>query len=277
MHPADTPPHTGITAHYSRNGDLSLALARLLEDRRLLPTSETLRAFDQFHTRGHRATSELGELTELQSGQHLLDIGCGIGGPARQAAHDHGVRVVGIDLTKTYCRAARTITGWIEPALSVQFVCGDATRLPFPDAVFDVVWLQHTSMNIADKPSLYHELFRVLRPGGTLGLHEIVAGERQNVIYPTPWAEHAEQSHLISPATLKELITREGFREERWLDKTDDTLRAQHHLQTQARQGQEVGAAAILGPSFAEMARNLNENLDSARLAVIMAVFRRPA
>lgn len=277
MHPADTPHRSGITAHYARNGDLSLALARLLEDRQLQPTSETLRAFDQFHTRGHRATRELGDLTELQRGQHLLDIGCGIGGPARQAAHDHGVRVVGIDLTETYCRAARTITDWMEPTLSARFVCGDATRLPFPDAAFDVAWLQHTSMNIVDKPSLYRELFRVLRPGGTFGVHEIAAGEQQDVIYPTPWAEHAEQSHLIPPATLRELISCEGFREERWLDRTADTLSAQHRLQTQARQGQAVGAAAILGPAFAEMARNLNDNLASARLAVIMAVFRRPA
>ncbi|MFD1379485.1 class I SAM-dependent methyltransferase [Fodinicurvata halophila] len=186
MHPAESTRNSGITAHYSRNGDLSPALARLLEDRKLPVTSETLRAFDQFHTRGHRATSELADLTNLHSGQTLLDIGCGIGGPVRQAAHDHNVRAVGLDLTEAYCRAARRITDWLEPPVSARFLCGDATRQPFSDAAFDVIWLQHTGMNIADKPALYREIFRVLRSGGALGIHEITAGERQDVIYPTP-------------------------------------------------------------------------------------------
>src|SRR6202008_4173459 len=90
-----------VTAHYSR-GDLAETILRALADAgkdldRLTP--EDLAPFDQFHGRGLAATLELARLAQASAADRVLDVGCGIGGPARVLAHRFGARVSGIDLT----------------------------------------------------------------------------------------------------------------------------------------------------------------------------------
>ena len=118
----------------------------------------------------------------------MLDVGGGLGAPARLLAHEHGCRVTVLDLTEAYCRAGERLTAWTGLGDRVRFRHGDALALPFEDGSFDVAWLQHSSMNVADKGRLYAELRRVLRPGGWLALSEVVAGSGEAPHFPALWA-----------------------------------------------------------------------------------------
>src|ERR1700741_1383619 len=102
----------GVRDHYRATGlteRLKTALAAFgPEDRRLTP--EQLGALDQFHTRGLAATAELARLAGITAGMAVLDVGSGVGGPARFLARDYDCQVMGVDLSDPFVDAARYLT-----------------------------------------------------------------------------------------------------------------------------------------------------------------------
>ena len=96
--------------------------------------------------------------------------------------------MTGIDLTEDYCKLARILAQRVGLGETLTFTQGDALALPFPDASFDIVWTQHTAMNIADKKTLYAEMYRVLKPEGRLALYDVAAGPESPPCFPLPWA-----------------------------------------------------------------------------------------
>jgi len=202
-----------ISAHYSR-GDLRARLdAALVEDgvdpRR--PDLFSLAPYDQFHGRGLEATVELADGLAIAGGDNLLDVGSGIGGPARYFAQRFGCRVTGVDITPVFCDVARELTQRLGLAHRVEFLCADALAMPFDDASFDGAYSMNVSMNIADRAGLYREIGRVLKPGGWLALSEIARGEGPDIDYPTPWAESARASFLATPDATRESLVAAGF------------------------------------------------------------------
>ena len=101
-----------ISRHYSRGDLLARLEARLREDGfdPARPTFEALAPYDHFHGRGLEATEDMANLLEASGTDHLLDVGSGIGGPARYMARRFGCRVSGIDLTAEFCEVARHLT-----------------------------------------------------------------------------------------------------------------------------------------------------------------------
>jgi SAM-dependent methyltransferase len=197
-----------ISAHYTRGDLLSRLEAALAEDgadpRR--PSLEALAPYDQFHGRGLEATEEMAAQVRAAPGHHLLDIGSGIGGPARLFAGRFGCRVTGIDLTAEFCEVARHVTRLVGLEDRVAFELGNALAMPFGDATFDGAYSMNVTMNIADKGAFYREACRVLKPGAWLLLSEVVRGEGAEPDYPMPWAATADSSFL---STLEE--TRSGI------------------------------------------------------------------
>jgi ubiquinone/menaquinone biosynthesis C-methylase UbiE len=205
-------PHD-VADHYGQGGLLQRLDAALIEDGvdPAHPTIESLAPYDQFHGRGLEATEAIAAAIRVAATDHLLDVGSGIGGPARVLARRFGCRVTGIDLTPEFCDVARHLTRLTGLDSRVDFVLGDALAMLFADAAFDGAYSMNVSMNIADKAALYAEIRRVLKPGAWLMLSELVAGPGPALDYPTPWAASAATSFLATPAETRRGLEAAGF------------------------------------------------------------------
>lgn len=265
-----------IQAHYTRSGlgDVILgALEKAGKDLARL-TPQDLAPVDEFHVRGRAATLELAKAAGLDANKRVLDVGSGIGGTSRCLAKEFGCRVSGIDLTDEYCRVAAMLSAKIGLANLVDFRQGDATRMPFEDGSFDVVWTEHVAMNIADKPRLYREMHRVLKPGGTLAIYDILAGPAGPVLFPVPWARTPETSFLVSPEELRKLLQEAGFQVAEWSD-TTDAARAWFVAVAEKIRKEglpPLGFHLLVGADFAAMAQNQRLNLEQGRIALAQVV-----
>ncbi len=154
-----------ITKHYTAGGNLvDLVASRLKDEGKELAglKASDLAAIDEFHIRGRQATLELAHRMKLRATDQVLDIGSGLGGPARTLAETCGCAVTGIDLTESYCDAARVFSEWTGLDRQVDFRQGDATSMPFEDDCFNAAMTIHVAMNIWAKDRIYAEAKRVI-------------------------------------------------------------------------------------------------------------------
>jgi SAM-dependent methyltransferase len=265
----------GVRDHYRATG-LTERLKAVLgpEQQRLTP--QQLGALDQFHTRGLAATAELARLAGITADMSVLDVGSGVGGPARFLAANHGCHVTGVDLSEPFVEAARYLTGRTGQGGQVSFECASALTLPFDDGRFDAVFLQHVAMNIADRARLYREIRRVLKRGGRFATYDVVlnGGEPHYPVpyYPVPWARTPATSFLLTAAATREAIEPAGFRTLVW---QDDSEAARTWI-TQLRAAgppPSPNLGTVMGPDFAQLAANLGRNLMEGRLGILTAVF----
>ena len=168
-------------------------------------TVDELAPVDNYHWHRLAGTLALARAAAITADDSVLDVGGGIGGPARQLAHRYGCAVTVVDLTAEYCAVGETLTAWTNLEDKVSFVCGNALAMPFPDGSFDVVWTQHASMNIADKAGLYREMARVVRVGGRLAFFDVLAGPNQPIHFPVPWASDPSFNFLLTPDETRAL------------------------------------------------------------------------
>ncbi len=229
---------------------------------------------DQFHVRGLGATRELAEALNVEAESVVLDIGCGLSGPARFLAATYGCRVTGIDLSQPFIDVATMLTERCGLNQSMIFRQADALNLPFADASFTLAWTQHVAMNIADRARFYAEANRVLKPGGRLAVYDVISGDGRPLTYPVPWAQRREMSFLLTGDAMRKVLERTGFLEVSWTDKTEPALT--WFAEVQARQSSPpLGISVVMGPQFLEMAKNLAQNLQDGRVRLIQAVFSR--
>jgi sarcosine/dimethylglycine N-methyltransferase len=263
----------GVRDHYRATGlteRLKTALTALgPEDRRLTP--QQLAALDQFHTRGLAATAELANLAGITADMSVLDVGSGVGGPARFLAATYGCRVTGVDLSEPFVDAARYLTERTGQSGRVSFETASALELPFDDGRFNVVLLQHVAMNILDRARLYREIRRVLRSGGRFATFDVVLS-RGEPHYPVPWARTPATSFLLTAAATREAIEAAGFRTLTW---RDDTEAARAWVAQLRASGLPPlpNLDVVMGPDFAQLATNLGRNLMEGRLGILTAVF----
>jgi MPBQ/MSBQ methyltransferase len=202
-----------VADHWSRLAVSVEGALASLRSRGIVPEhagAADLHAVDMIHMGGVAATDALAAMAGIGAGRRVLDVGSGVGGPARRLADRFGAAVTGIELSETLHRTAVRLTDLVGLGGTVTLVNGSALSLPFGDGGFDAVVVQHVAMQISEKDRLFAELARVVRPGGCLALHEIFAGEGE-IHYPLAWATEPGMSALETLGSCRDRLSRLGF------------------------------------------------------------------
>lgn len=233
---------------------------------------------DQLHCRTSQATTELAALAGLRPGLRVLDVGSGLGGAARHLAIERGVRVTGIDVSLPCVRAARVLTRAAGVDDLVTFQRGNAVAAPFASGTFDCAWLQHVLASVSDKARLFGGLSRIVSRRGVVALHEIVAPRGGRATFPLPWARSPIRSYVPGPERLRAGLESAGFALQVWKDTTPLARDWCRVLADRAacRLGESHGSVAVTHEML-DALTNFSGDLETGRLAVVMAVFaKRP-
>lgn len=273
-------PERAVARHY---GDSTL-LARILagleaagaDPNRLQP--DDLAPVDEFHIGGRKATERAVAKLSLSKDHHVLDIGCGIGGAARYMANLAGCRVTGIDLTPEFIAVAQGLTERTGLGDKVSFETASALDMPFEDATFDAAITLHVAMNIMDRNALYSEIGRVMKPGATLCIYDVMKKDAEELIFPVPWARTAETSYLTTPDEMRALLGGAGFQIHEIEDCTEFALDFfRQNLAAAAAGPPPLGIHLVLGASAPEMFKNMLRNVENGRIAPVQMIARRQA
>lgn len=271
-------PGDAVREHYGTEplwGRVQEALRRAGLDGDRVPWSE-FAPLDEFHTRGLPATRELAQALGPNPRDSVLDVGSGLGGPARLLAAEYGCDVTGIDLSSEFVDVAARLTRRAGLSEFVRFRQGDALHLPFGDETFDHAVTQHVAMNIADRARLYAEVRRVIRPGGRFALYDVVAGNGEPVRFPVPWSRDSGTSFLLTADETRAAVAAAGFTEVTFRDQSRESAAWFQALidGTGGSGAPAIGLPVVMGDQFPVMAGNLADNLINGRVGVIQLVVR---
>jgi ubiquinone/menaquinone biosynthesis C-methylase UbiE len=250
-----------VAKHYTR-GRLEETILRALAESGKDPETlapADLAPVDEFHVGGLTSTQELAAHMELRPDLHLLDVGCGLGGPARYFASEHSCRVTGVDLSEEFVQVARSLTRLVKLDHLVEFRQSSALYLPFDPQVFDRAYMIHVGMNISDKAAAYREVRRVLKTGGLFVVFDILRIADGPIRYPVPWAMSQDTSFVADVNGYRNALQVAGFRitHERSrrafaIEFTERTMARMAHTAPPA-----LGLHLLLGDKMPQMAKNI--------------------
>jgi len=270
---------TRIDSQYS-SGSIEAEINRVLETegKKLADlTLSDLAAMDEIHIGGRKATLSLAAKANLSKKNTVLDVGAGIGGPARTLAANFDCQVTGLDLTKEYCQIAELLTQTVGLEEKVTFHQADALDMPFENESFDTVWSQHCSMNIENKALFYEEIFRVLEKGGRLIIHDTLANSGEHLDYPVPWASQSNLNFLNTETDMQSIISNLGFKQKHWQDKTEEAIAFYQKLIVVTQKGKmpALNVKLILKTDPLIFAENMIKNLSKDKISVVEAIYQK--
>jgi len=268
-----------IAAHWAR-GDVYASIVAALEKMSKPLTGltvEDLAPVDHFHARGFPATVELADRLPIKAGQHVLDIGCGLGGPARYMAKRFQCTVDGIDITAAFVEAANKLTMLVGMQRQVNIELGDGQRLPYADTSFDGAYTQHVTMNVSDRATFFSEAHRVLKPGAFFALTEHGLGPKGNPYYPLPWSEDGSGAYLVTPSETRALLEKTGFENIIVEDTGPKYLAGYKKAIERAEAGTlpPLGAHLLMGETALQKTRNAARNIEEGRTQPIELICRK--
>jgi len=265
-----------IADHWSKGDVYSLIVSVFVKTHKSLNslTINDLAPVDHFHARGFPATVELADRLPIEAQQHLLDIGCGLGGPARYLAQRFQCKVSGVDITKPFVEAANKLTHLLGMDDRVIVEHGDGHQLPYEDSVFDGAYTQHVTMNVADRTRFFAEAYRVLKPGAFFALTEHGLGPTGNPHYPVPWSEDGSGEYLVLPSETRALLEAVGFENITAEDTGAKYLAAYKQVMEIAAKGPlpPLGVHILLGESAPQKIRNAARNVEEGRTHPVQVV-----
>ena len=266
-----------VARHYAP-GELMERIRQGLAELGVTPgRPDELPPFDELHIGGPSATEALLAQVALAPGMEVLDIGSGLGGTARYVVRRSGATVTGIDLTEELVETARTLSEMVGLGEATRFEVASALDLPFDDARFDVALLIHVGMNIRDKARLFAEARRVLKPGGTLALYEVMRIGEGEVAYPVPWAMDAETSFLATPDAYRETARAAGFAVEAERERHAFALDFFAEVKARMESGDwppPLGPQIMMGETTRERIGNLIASIEARLVAPVEMILR---
>lgn len=239
---------------------------------------EDLAPVDEFHIGGRAATETfLGQL-DLAADDHVLDVGCGLGGASRFASKRYGCTVTGIDLTDDYVRAGEVLCRWVGLDDLISLERGDATATRYTDGAFNKSYMMHVGMNIADKRPLAAELYRVLQPGGRLGVYDVMRVGDGSLRFPVPWATTPAESRVSTPEIYRDVLEAAGFRLVTECDRSEFAMEFFTQLQARTTNAADspLGLQLLMGDSASAKVRNMIENVSEGRVAPFEIIVEKP-
>lgn len=240
-------------------------------------TPADLAPVDEFHMGGRAATAHMVGLMDLPAEARVLDIGSGLGGVVRFLAAEKGCRATGIDLTPEFVSVARMLTERTGLSDHADFHVGSALDLPFPDSSFDAATTFHVAMNISDRPRLYAEAARVVRPGGVFANFDVMKGPGEGMLFPVPWAETAETSFLTTPEEMEGLLRDSGFEVIHTEDRGE--LAIAHHrarlADASSAERPALGLHLLQGETAGLKSRNMLRMLEERQILLVGMIARR--
>jgi ubiquinone/menaquinone biosynthesis C-methylase UbiE len=263
-----------VASYYTR-GKLEDQIVAMLRNagkdlERLSP--EDLAAIDEFHLGGREATQALADFMPLRPGMHLLDVGCGIGGPARYFA-GRGCQITGIDLTEEFVRTAENLTRMVKLDQAAKFRQASALELPFAPATFDGAYTIHVCMNIADKAGVFREVKRVLKPGARFAIYDIMRSNDGTLAFPVPWARTSETSFVATIDDYRQGLEAAGFRIDHQRDRRQFAVEFMQRMMAQSASGPPLlGIHVLMGEQAPLMLKNVNVAIASGVLTPVELV-----
>jgi len=276
-------PNNNLIANHYANRRLLDAIQYGLQEMGKTPSSvtvEDLGPVDEFHIGGRAATETFLDQLDLSVEHRVLDVGCGLGGASRFAAKRYGCSITGIDLTPEYIEAGEVLCSWVGMEDRIRLTTGDATATAFPDASFDRAYMLHVGMNIFEKTSLACELYRVLRPGGMLGIYDVMRMKEGEIEFPVPWATDADGSALGTPQEYAAALEAAGFRVISERNRRDYALEFFAEMQAKAANAGRpppLGLHILMGDSTAEKLNNMVNNISAGLLAPVEFIAEKVA
>ena len=269
-----------ISDHWG-TGDVYGRILKAMEAASLSPdtvTVEQMAPVDHFHARGLPATVELADTLPIQAAHHVVDIGCGVGGPARYLAKRFDCRVSGIDITEPFVEAANKLTALLKMEGQVEVELGDGQHLPYSDAMFDGGYAQHVTMNIADRARFFGEAFRVLKPGAFFALTEHGLGPEGNPHYPLPWSDDGSGAYLVPPADTVAYLEGVGFVDVEVEDTGAKYLAGYRRAMELAAQGAlaPFGTHILMGQTAPAKTKNAARNIEEGRTHPVQVICYKP-
>ncbi len=269
-----------VAGHYT-HGSLLAAIKQALEAQGKTPemvSIDDLAPVDEFHIGGRQASEHFLSQLPLDTSTQVLDVGCGLGGASRFTAQRFGCRVTGIDLTAEYVETGRALCSWVGLDDRVALHQGSALDLPFGEAGFDAAYMMHVGMNIPDKARLFAEVYRVLKPGGSFGVYDVMRTGEGALAFPVPWATTDETSAVAAPQDYKSGLEAAGFEVAAERNRCEFALEFFADLRAKiaaAGGPPPLGLHVLIGPSGAEKIKNMVENIGAGRIAPVEIIARK--